>query len=58
MSSQGKKGSMSRKQEESPYTNKIIKVPTKQQMDTELRQAVKNNDTEAFADYDWWKDNG
>ena len=44
-----------RKQEENPYTSKIVKVPTKQKMDIELRQAVKNNDTEAFEDYDEWK---
>jgi hypothetical protein len=46
---------LNRKQELSPYTDKIVKVPTKQRIETELRHAVKNNDTEAFEDYDEWK---
>jgi hypothetical protein len=46
-----------RKHEPSAYTSKIIKTPTKQQLETQLRHAVRNADTDAFEDYDDWGEN-
>lgn len=43
-----------RKQEPSAYTSKIIKTPTKQQLETQLRHAVRNADMDAMEDYDEW----
>lgn len=49
----GFKGSR-RKHEPSAYTSKIIKLPSKQQLQTELRHAVSHSDYEAFEEYDDW----
>lgn len=48
------RGGSRRKQEPNAYTSKIIKTPTKQQLETQLRHAVRNADMDAFEDYDDW----
>lgn len=45
-----------RKHEPSAYTSKIVKTPTKRQLETQLRHAVRNDDRDAFEDYDDWGD--
>jgi hypothetical protein len=44
-----------RKQEPNPYTARIIKNPSKQELETTLRHAVRNQDMDAFEEYDEWE---
>lgn len=43
-----------RKNEPNAYTSKIVKPPTKQRLESQLRHAVTHHDVDAFEDYDDW----
>jgi hypothetical protein len=48
------KTQLRRKPQHDPYTSKIVKPPSNQHLNDELRRAVTQHDADALEDWDEW----